>query len=382
MRRLGAYVAVGSVEAFTTNATRSRAIRTWPTSCYCPEVRDGITSIKDEHIVLARALATRTGRQEHGRCLLEGPALIAQAVTAGATVEFALHAEGQPDGLSDLLRANEIPVFDARESLLRQAIRSQRAVGWLAVAVLPPSDGNAAEYGDFAVVLDNVLDPGNLGSIVRTACGLGAPDVICTDPETDLTSRRVIDASRSAVLRARIRHFATPLAAVDSLRANGFDIVATSPRGQTVQSLTGLSGRPVALIVGNETDGVGEEVLAAADLVVRIPMAGDVESLNVSVATGISMYELRTRMLFTALAQRAGSALIAEVDEAAAALRGALDRGIAAPNGPSVAEDLDVRLAAAAQDVQSAALAGFAPAEINQLTDYLARLTRNLAPRE
>lgn len=333
----------------------------------------GITSIKDEHIVLSRALATRTGRQEHGRCLLEGPALIEQAVEAGATVEFALHAEGQPDGLSETLLAHGVRVLQARESLLRQAIRSQRTVAWLAVAVLPASGEQTAGYGDFAVVLDNVLDPGNLGSIVRTACGLGAPDVVCTDPDTDLTSRRVVDASRGAVLRARIRHHDTPLDAVESLRAKGFDIVATSPRGRRLQSLVELSGKPVALVVGNETDGVTDEVLAAADLVVRIPMAGEVESLNVSVATGISVYELRTRMLLTALARRADSALITELDAASAAARNALSEHLA---------DVDAlnpdSIAAPAQAVQSAALAGFTAAEAEQLFDYLRRIRHNL----
>lgn len=341
-------------------------------------MRAGITSIKDEHIVLARALATRTGRQEHGRCLLEGPALIAQALEAGAVVEFALHAEGQPDGLSDLLQSHGVRVLAARESLLRQAIRSQRAVAWLAVAVLPAT-GEDDEYGDFAVVLDNVLDPGNLGSIVRTACGLAAPDIVCTDPDTDLTSRRVIDASRSAVLRARIRHFDTPLAAVEALRGKGFDIVATSPRGQRLQSLAELSGNPIALVVGNETDGVRDEVLAAADLVVRIPMAGDVESLNVSVAAGISVYELRTRMVLTALSQRSGSALIAGVDAAASAVRNALDQRVLGPAGVDGVDALDAEsMAAAAQEVQSSAMAGFTPAESAQLASYLSRLTHNL----
>lgn len=335
----------------------------------------GITSIKDDHIVLARALATRTGREEHGRCLLEGAALIEQAVAAGATVEFALHAEGGPDGLSDTLRANGIPCFEARESLLRKTIRSQRAVAWLAVAVLPPT-GADTPYGDFVVVLDNVLDPGNLGSIVRTACGLGAPDVVCTDPDTDLTSRRVIDSSRSAVLRARIRRFDTPLAAAESLRAKGFDLVATSPRGRTLQSLADLSGNPIALVVGNETDGVRDELLDAADLVVQIPMAGEVESLNVGVATGISVYELRTRMLATRLARRADSALITNLATTSAVLMQALNTAVTTTPGP-----IDpTAITTSAATVQSTALTGFTDAEAAQLTTLLNRVRTNLTP--
>jgi TrmH family RNA methyltransferase len=251
-----------------------------------------ITSLKDDHLQQVRALANRTGRAEAGGCLLEGAALITQAVEAGATLRFVLAAEGASDPVTSLLAEARVPILVAKESVLRQAVRLNRTVSWLAVAELRATDDDQP-YGDFAVVLDNVLDPGNLGTIVRTAVGLGVADIVCTDPETDLTSRRVLDASRAAVLRARLRRYDTPVEAVRNLQARGFEVVATSGRADTVQGAVRLSGRPVALVVGNETDGVGDEVLALADHVVRIPMSGEVESLNVGVATGISLYELR-----------------------------------------------------------------------------------------
>jgi TrmH family RNA methyltransferase len=267
-------------------------------------------SLKDDHLQQVRALASRTGRAEAGSCLLEGAALITQAVEAGATLRFVLSAEGAADPVAALLAKARVPVLVAKESVLRQAVRLNRPVAWLAVAELDSALDEGHPYGDFAVVLDNVLDPGNLGTIVRTAVGLGVLDVVCTDPETDLTSRRVLDASRAAVLRARIRRYDTPVDAVRGLRDLGFEVVATSGRGRTVQGLTPLTGRPVALIVGNETDGVSDDVLDLADHVVQIPMSGEVESLNVGVATGISLYELRTRAVLAALADRAAASLV------------------------------------------------------------------------
>jgi TrmH family RNA methyltransferase len=117
--------------------------------------------------------------------------------------------------------------------------------------------------------------------------------VVCTDADTDLTGRRVLDASRAAVLRARIHRYASPVEAVESLRCLGFEVVATSSYAEVEQSATPLRGGRVALVVGNETEGVSAAALAVADHVVRIPMSGGVESLNVGVATGISLYELR-----------------------------------------------------------------------------------------
>ncbi|MFC0434658.1 RNA methyltransferase [Kutzneria buriramensis] len=310
-----------------------------------------IASLKDDHLQQVRALASRTGRAEAGGCLLEGAALITQAVEAGATLRFALAAEGAADSVMSLLATAGVPVLMAKESVLRQAVRLNRPVSWLAVAELTFDVGDEQPYGDFAVVLDRVLDPGNLGTIVRTAVGLGVADIVCTDDETDLTSRRVLDASRAAVLRARLRRYETPAEAVRDLRERGFEIVATSGHARTLQGATPLSGRPVALVVGNETDGVGDEVLALADHVVRIPMSGEVESLNVGVATGISVYELRALM---SLASLGGT--LAAIAATVSDLR----------NSGSVGEN-----------AQERALAGFSEAEREQLGDFLRRVRDN-----
>lgn len=249
--------------------------------------------MKDDHLVTLRALRTRAGREQAGACLLEGPALIGQALDAGAALRFAIRVAGAEDPLAGRLARAEVPLLDVRESVLRQVLHTARPVHWVAVAELAAAAGDEVAYGDSAVLLDGVLDPGNLGTIVRTAVGLGCYDVVCTAEDTDLTSRKVLDAARGAVLRARIRRFASPAEAVTALRERGFEVVATSSHGRLPQARTPLSGGPVALVVGNETEGVSAEVLAGADHVVRIPMAGAIESLNVGVATGISLYELR-----------------------------------------------------------------------------------------
>ncbi len=249
-----------------------------------------ITSLKDEHLALIRALDARSGRVAAAACVLESAALIAQAVAADAPLRFAVCPDDTADPLKEALAARGVPVFTARGSLLRQALRLSRPVEWVAVADVAAEAGEA--YGDFTVVLDGVRDPGNLGTIVRTAVALGVADVVCTDADTDLTSRRVLDASRAAVLRAAVHRYPTPVAAVQALRRLGFEVVATSSHASVVQAETPVRGKRVALVVGNETDGVAPDVLAAADHVVRIPMAGGVESLNVGVATGISLYEL------------------------------------------------------------------------------------------
>ncbi len=262
-----------------------------------------IDSIKDARIGAARALTTRSGRLAAGRCLIEGAGLIRQVVAAGFPVDFVLCASENPEMSAELAAAGVV-VFAVREGLLRQVVGGAKPVDWLAVVPLPGEASAAVSWGEFAVVCEQVADPGNLGTIVRTARALGVSDVVLTDDVTDLSSRRVLDASRGAVLGCRVRRFSDPVIAVNAMRAAGFQIVVTSPHGSHLQSMAPLHGGRVALVVGNETDGVSSAVLEMADLVVQIPMAGAIESLNVGVATGISIYELRTKAIMSMLTDR------------------------------------------------------------------------------
>ncbi|MFG2528690.1 TrmH family RNA methyltransferase [Streptomyces sp. NPDC048516] len=285
-----------------------------------------IDSIKDARIATARTLATRSGRTAAGRCLVEGPALIRQLVAAGDGLEYVLRSAGADDpALCAELTAAGVGVHAVRDGLLRKVTGGAKPVDWLAVAALPSETPVDDAYGDFAVVCEQVADPGNLGTIVRTARALGVRDVVLTDETTDLSSRRVLDAARGAVLGCRVRRFADPGGALASLRESGFQIVVTSPRGAHLQSMAPLRGRRVALVVGNETEGVSEATLAAADLVVQIPMAGAVESLNVGVAAGISIYELRMKAILAMLTDRIRDTLGRNLTAAAHLVRQAFD---------------------------------------------------------
>jgi TrmH family RNA methyltransferase len=214
-----------------------------------------IDSIKDERVTAARALGTRAGRLSAGRCLVEGASLIRQMLAAGASLDYVLHAEGETDLRAELLAAG-VPAHAAREGLLRKVTGSAKPVSWLAVAVLPPEVSSLEPYGDFAVVCDNIADPGNLGTIVRTARALGVRDIVLTDESTDLGSRRVLDASRGAVVGARVRRFADPLRAVKALQDAGFEVVVTvSPR--SASSVAGAAARREDGLGGRQRDRRG-----------------------------------------------------------------------------------------------------------------------------
>ncbi|MFF2813233.1 TrmH family RNA methyltransferase [Streptomyces sp. NPDC058000] len=312
---------------------------------------DVVTSVKDPRVAQARALQTRTQRIAAGLCVLEGCSLIEQVRAAGARLDVVLRAQGadtaEDDELAARLHRAAVAVHRVRDGVLRQVAGASRTVSWLAVAPLPAAVDPHLPWGEFALVCDGVADPGNLGTIVRSARALGVDDVVLTDLDTDLSSRRVLDASRGSVLGARVRRFSSPRHMVVGLREAGFQIVATSPRGSQVQGLAPLDGRPVALVVGGETAGVSEEIMDAADLLVAIPMAGQVESLNVGVAAGISMYELRTRMVLAMLTERIRGSLGRDISLTGRLIRDAFDHAMREAAGLSSAQLIAVMVIAA-----------------------------------
>jgi TrmH family RNA methyltransferase len=333
-----------------------------------------VDSIKDPRVAQLRVLSSAAARRAAGLCVLEGRSLVGQALNAGAPIRVALRADSagapQDEELTNELGGSGVPVVRVGAGVLRQLSGGSRPVSWLAMAALPDEPGPEQAWGDFAVVCENIEDPGNLGTILRSARALGATDVVLTDVVTDVSSRRVLDASRGAVLATRVRRFSSPCAALRALHDAGFQVVVTSPRGRGIQALASVQGRRVALVVGNETDGVSADTEAAADLAVRIPMAGSVESLNVGVATGISLYELRTRMVLAMLTDRIRGTLGREISLTGRFVRELLDEAMRDAEGLSSAQVIALMVVAAERCTPLAELhgdLGVGPAELDEL---------------
>jgi RNA methyltransferase, TrmH family len=333
-----------------------------------------VTSLKDPRVAPARRLDTRAGRAAAGRCLLSGAALLEHALECGAALETAFRSERETPGrLGTLLERTGVPCLAVGEGVLRHLGGGGHVPAWLAVARLPAEQAGD-DLGDFAVVLDGVADPGNLGTIVRSALALGATALVLTDAETDLFSRRALDASRGAALVARTRRYASPAEAAAALRRAGYQLVATSPRGGTVQSLARLAPGRLALLVGGESEGLGETLLGQADLVVQIPMPGLAESLNVAVAAGISIYELQLRMVLAMLRDRVRSTLGRDLNVAHRLGRLALDHRLRAV-GELGAEQLVTLMVVTSDRVTPAerlrSELGLLPEELRAVTDPL-----------
>jgi TrmH family RNA methyltransferase len=285
-------------------------------------VVEAIRSIKDKHIVLARALNTRRGRCTHSKVLLLGEQILDWAIERGVAVEFILAAEPVAETVVEKYAAR-YNVFTVSDGIQKKVTNTKYVIPLVGVGKMPPArEGVPA---DFVVVLDQVQDLGNIGTIIRTCQAFGVNEVLATRTDFDLYYRKTIDASRGSVFATQVRRFQSVDETIAHLRQHGYQIVVTSPRGKTLQAALALDQGPVALVVGNESNGVSPEFEAQADFVVQIPMSQTIESLNVGVAAGISVYEIRLKQVLTMIKQKIKSTLGRELNVAGMLVQQALD---------------------------------------------------------
>ncbi|MBP1633002.1 MAG: methyltransferase, TrmH family, group 3 [Acidobacteria bacterium] len=221
------------------------------------------------------------GRAESGRALLEGPNLLAEALSAGVRVEqvFALAEDAVSVGMAAACGA-ELIVVDDRA--LRRLATTEHPQSPVAVMVIPPVPPPAPSH---LLVAWGVGDPGNVGSLIRCASAFGFG--FAAGPGTaDPWAPKVLRAAAGGHFRAGVGRAGS----LDELRSGGRRLVATVARGGMHPAA--LPPGPMAVLVGDEAHGLPADVVEACDLAVTIPMPGGAESLNAAVAGAIVAYEV------------------------------------------------------------------------------------------
>ncbi|HYO60451.1 MAG TPA: RNA methyltransferase [Actinomycetota bacterium] len=248
-----------------------------------------------------RKLRQRKHRAEQGALFVEGIAPVWQAIDSGAAVEVVVTA---PDLLTseparELLSGLDVPVVEVTGDAFATIAERDHPAGLGAIVAIPDRrlDDVAAGPVSLVVGLDEVGNPGNLGTVVRTADAAGAAAVVVTGPSADPWHPGAVKASMGTV-------FSTPVVTaglgelLEWARAHGVAIVATSARG-IVDHWTADYPDRCLLLFGSEATGLPPEALKAADEVVRIPQQGAASSLNLAVAADIVIYEAAKRELHT-----------------------------------------------------------------------------------
>ncbi len=236
-------------------------------------------------IRLWRSLKKRQARQESGLFLAEGCHLTQEALRAGAA-EALLCMEGKPMPCKGTV-ALDIPQYllGERDFLSVCDVRTPQAVA--AVCRLPVSPTLGA-LGSRMLALNGLQDPGNVGTILRTMDAAGFTGLLADAETADLFSPKALRATMGAVFRVPVLRVGELAKALKQLE--GYDIVAGDMEGEPFFGRP-VTDQPVCLVLGNEGAGVSVAVLALATRRVRLPMPGGAESLNVSVAAAVMMYD-------------------------------------------------------------------------------------------
>ncbi len=249
-----------------------------------------------------RLIASSRERRKSGRCVLEGEHLVAAFSARHGAPELVIVAAGAASGAS--LRA--IPGGMKPPDVL---IVSEKT--WAELTQLPPSTGVLAvvtapqpvfkRSSEFCLLLDDIQDPGNMGSILRSAAAAGVAQVFTSAHCVFAWSPKVLRAAQGAHFQLDIFEDTDLLAWVHAYRG----VTAATVASGGVSLFDANLGGPVALVVGNEGAGVSAELLAATKLKVTIPMPGGFESLNAAAAAAIALFEcVRQRSAGRALTTR------------------------------------------------------------------------------
>lgn len=263
---------------------------------------DMITSAANPLIKRVRMLADRKHRRRERAFVVQGIQPVWQAVEAGADVEVLLVA---PDllrhpGAADMVARQE--AAGARVARLSAGLFGRIAdrdgpAGLAAIVALPsplPLDALPAGRASLFVVLRSPGNPGNVGTIVRTASATGADAVILVGPSADPYDPAAVKASMGALFTTPVVAVQTAAEFLDWAGHHSVRVAAASSRASQTCWDADLR-TPLAVLLGSEGDGLPDDLLAAADLRVAIPMTGTAESLNLAVAAGVMLYEARRR---------------------------------------------------------------------------------------
>ena len=294
-----------------------------------------ITSVNNARIKDVANLKQKKFRTERGAFFAEGLRAVTEAVRYGDVTDlfFTKSEEGRLDEILKTAEEKGARLYQVDDKVMAKLSDTKTPQGVLAVISMPENDlrqlkpeaiakkqskcrGNVLdEYGkpqskkaimpekDFdnnapVVILDRIQDPGNLGTIIRTADAAGALGLILLEGCVDAFSPKVVRASMGSLFHLPVVQEISPEEALTWCYRNGYEPAATALKGAANLYKTDLS-KKMAYILGNEANGVSEELQVAAETRLFIPMEGMAESMNVAMAAGIILFEgLRQRKFF------------------------------------------------------------------------------------
>ena len=247
-----------------------------------------ITSISNEKIkYLKKLIAKRSFREEEGRFVIEGARAVRDAADMGADLIALFLREGErvPASLDTVET-----VYTLAPHVFDKVAATKSPQGVLAIVAIPSADMEHIT-GSAVVFCENLQDPGNLGTIIRTAAAVGASGVILSEGCVDLFNPKTVRATMSALFSLPIVTGRSAAEAFSHFREKGYRVLGAALSEDAADLYETILPQRSLIVIGNEGNGITKETLALCGQGVRIPMPGDVESLNAAIAAAVILYE-------------------------------------------------------------------------------------------
>lgn len=251
-----------------------------------------IDSVQNPLVKRMRALKRRAAREAENLMLIEGEKLVIEALNANLRAAYAFVREDKVESLkrlTDRLAAAGAEVYAVPARVI-EAMSDTVSPQGICAAYTLAQEGDLSGAPDRLVALDGVQDPGNVGTIWRTADAAGYGGLLLGADTADAFSPKVQRAAMGSSFRVPSTSVDLPVA-LKELKDAGYMLVATALGGVGLYDRPKVNGKFV-VIIGSEAKGVNPEILEFADLRLSIPMRGGAESLNAAVAAGIVLYDL------------------------------------------------------------------------------------------
>lgn len=259
-----------------------------------------LTNPRAERVKAVRALGRRSARQRAERFVVDGPQGVREVLRFAPQTITDLYvddaAQERHRELVDLARAAKVPLHQCSAAVMAALVDTQHPQG--IVAVCRPIDVGVAEAlsdeSGFVVLLAHVRDPGNAGTVIRSADAAGARAVILSDASVDLYNPKVVRSTAGSLWHLPIALGGDVTELIAACRDRGRRVLAADGAGSTLLPDADLTG-PHAWLMGNEAWGLDPATRDLADDVVRVPIHGHAESLNLALAATVCMYASAAR---------------------------------------------------------------------------------------
>jgi len=249
--------------------------------------------LSKNRIKYINSLKIKKYRQLHQSFIVEGAKSVLELLDSDFETEFVLVTKEFQQKYSSILTAHQTILETVTMQELEGLGSFQTNDSCLAVAKTKQNEFLSPDKTEYVLVLDDVRDPGNLGTIIRVADWYGIKKIICSQDTTDVYNPKVVAASKGSLNRVRL--FYTDLSSYLAANVAGKDVIGAFLGGKSLYDYA-FASQGGFIVMGNESNGIGSEVEKYVTHKIMIPRVGEAESLNVGIATAVMLDNLRRQV--------------------------------------------------------------------------------------